>query len=305
MKRTIIYICFVSLVTIICCIFNDEIVTLYYDAIRYFSNNDTTLEKNEYFREVDYMYVQNTSNYKPKNSKDIRNLFYTIINSGDDKFTFYCPRDYDNCLNDVKAIATNQTELSHINNFVHPFNGFKHIEIQYTSSGQVDVSIVRSYNDEEIEEISNKVEELYSRLVNPNMSVIDNIKVIHDHIINNSKYDTARSDYNMTTYKSDIAYGALIQGRAVCGGYSDAMALFLEKLGVKNFKISSDSHVWNAIYVDGVWYHLDLTWDDPVTSNNTDVLQHDYFMLSTSELHSKELEEHKFDETIYLEFKIQ
>lgn len=302
MKRTIIYICCVSVITIICCIFNDEIVTLYYDTIRYFSSGENVLEKNEYFREVDYLYVQNTTSYKPKNSKDIKNLFYTIINSGDDSFTFYCPRDYENCLNDVKALATSQSELSHINNFVHPFNGFKHIEIQYTSSGQVDVSIVKSYSDDEIKEINNKVEELYSRLVNPNMTTIDNIKVIHDFIINNSKYDTARSDYNMTTYKSDIAYGALLQGRAVCGGYSDAMALFLEKLGVKNFKISSESHVWNALYIDGKWYHLDLTWDDPVTSNNIDVLQHDYFMLNTDELHSKELKEHLFDKNIYLEF---
>lgn len=304
MKRTIIYICCVSVITIICCIFNDEIVTLYYDTIRYFSSGENVLEKNEYFREVDYLYVQNTTSYKPKNSKEIKNLFYTIINSGDDSFTFYCPRDYENCLNDVKALATSQAELSHINNFVHPFNGFKHIEIQYTSSGQVDVSIVKSYSDDEIKEINNKVEELYSRLVNPNMTTIDNIKVIHDFIINNSKYDTARSDYNMTTYKSDIAYGALLQGRAVCGGYSDAMALFLEKLGVKNFKISSESHVWNALYIDGKWYHLDLTWDDPVTSNNTDVLQHDYFMLNTDELHSKELKEHLFDKNIYLEFNV-
>ena len=304
MKRTIIYICCVSVITIICCIFNDEIVTLYYDTIRYFSSGENVLEKNEYFREVDYLYVQNTTSYKPKNSKEIKNLFYTIINSGDDSFTFYCPRDYENCLNDVKALATSQAELSHINNFVHPFNGFKPIEIQYTSSGQVDVSIVKSYSDDEIKEINNKVEELYSRLVNPNMTTIDNIKVIHDFIINNSKYDTARSDYNMTTYKSDIAYGALLQGRAVCGGYSDAMALFLEKLGVKNFKISSESHVWNALYIDGKWYHLDLTWDDPVTSNNTDVLQHDYFMLNTDELHSKELKEHLFDKNIYLEFNV-
>ena len=80
------------------------------------------------------------------------------------------------------------------------------------------------------------------------------------------------------------------------------MALFLEKMGVKNFKISSDSHVWNAVYIDGSWYHLDLTWDDPVTTNNTNVLQHEFFLLNTNQLHSKEKDEHAFDKNVYLEF---
>ena len=127
-----------------------------------------------------------------------------------------------------------------------------------------------------------------------------NIKTL---TINNSKYDSGRSDFNMTTYKSDLAYGPLLQGYGICGGYSDAMALFLEKLGITNFKVSSDTHVWNAVLLDGKWYHLDLTWDDPVTSNKKDILQHEYFVLTTDELLSKEVKEHKFDRNIYLEFK--
>lgn len=302
MKRTIIYICFVTIVTVLCCFFSEELVTLYYDTIRYFSNENTKITKNEYFRENDFLYVQNTVDYEPNNAQDIANIFYTVINSGQDYFTFYCPRDYDNCLNDVKELASDQTKLSHINNFVHPYNGFKHIEIQYTSSGQVDISITRSYTDDEIEAVNSQVENIYSRIVNENSPVRDNIKAVHDYIINNSKYDSARSDYNMLTYKSDIAYGPLLQGYGICGGYSDAMALFLERLGVTNYKVSSATHVWNAVYLDGKWYHLDLTWDDPVTSDHSDILQHEYFLLTTNQLLSKEIEEHNFDKSIYLEF---
>lgn len=302
MKRTIIYICFVTIITIVCCIYSEELVTLYYDTVRYLSGANTELKKNDYFREYDFIYVQNTVNYKPKNKQDITNLFYTIINSGQDSFTFYCSRDYDNCLNDVKALASDQTLLSHINNFAHPYNGFKHVEIQYTTNGEVSVLVNKSYTEEDIKAINNRVNTIYNTIIDESDNIREKIRTVHDYIINNSKYDSARSDYNVINYKSDIAYGPLIEKYGICGGYTDAMALFLEKMGVKNFKISSDSHVWNAVYIDGSWYHLDLTWDDPVTTNNTNVLQHEFFLLNTNQLHSKEKEEHSFDKNIYLEF---
>ena len=46
-----------------------------------------------------------------------------------------------------------------------------------------------------------------------------------------------------TTYASDIAYGPLFEGYGICGGYTDAMELFLEKMGIESYKISSDQHV--------------------------------------------------------------
>ena len=81
--------------------------------------------------------------------------------------------------------------------------------------------------------------------------------------------------------------------------------MFEENFKNINIKIANDTHVWNAIYLNNRWSHLDLTWDDPVTSNKKDILQHEYFILTTDELLSKEVKEHKFDRDIYLEFKTQ
>ena len=50
------------------------------------------------------------------------------------------------------------------------------------------------------------------------------------------------------------------------------MELFLEKMNVKSYKISGEKHVWNAVEINGVWKHLDLTWDDPVASDGNDYL---------------------------------
>ena len=230
-------------------------------------------------------------------------MFYTIINSGVDSFTFYCPNEYSGCLDDVENIANDQNLLSHINNFVHPFNSFNHIETQYDSLGKVTVHIQKSYSKKQIQEISQKVDELAKELIIPNDTDVNNIRRVHDYIINNSVYDSGRSDYNITTYHSDIAYGPLFQGYGICGGYTDAMELFLEKMGIKSYKISSEQHVWNAVYVDGKWLHLDLTWDDPVVSTGENLLEHNFFLIDTPTLLNLEEVEHTFDQNIYSELK--
>lgn len=303
MKRTLIYILFITVITGLFLYYDNEIINFYHNTVVLLSKENNTILKNEYYRDIDFKYVQNAKDFNPNNAQDIVNIFYTVINSGDDKFTFFCPIDYKDCLTDVREIASDQIKLSHINNFVHPYNGFSHIEVQYTTSGKVDIIVDRNYNSDEIATINAKVDAIYSQLVKAENSDLENIRIIHDYIINNSRYDSARSDYNILTYKSHIAYGPLIQNYGICGGYSDAMTLFLEKMNIKNFKVSSESHVWNAIYLDGKWYHLDLTWDDPVASDGSDILIDDYFMISTNKLLSLEDKEHKFDYNIYLELK--
>ena len=79
------------------------------------------------------------------------------------------------------------------------------------------------------------------------------------------------------------------------------MQLFLEKMGVKNYRISSATHEWNLVYIEGKWLHLDLTWDDPITSDGTSILKDDYFLIDTNTLMSKEDGEHNFDSSIYKE----
>lgn len=260
-------------------------------------------DKNEYYRDYNFDFVQNTNDFSPKNRQDILNIYYTAINAGKNTFTFYCPSSYKECLNEVDNLANDQTTLSHINNFVHPFNGFKNIETEYDSLGKVKIKIEKSYTKDEIEKVEKKVKSIEKKVITSNSSLENNIKNIHDYIINNSKYDSNRSDNNIVEYKSDISYGPLIEGYGLCGGYTDAMELFLEDLNVKSFKVSSENHVWNAVYLNNSWLNLDLTWDDPVTTDSSDVLNHDFFLITTEKLASLETSQHSFDLTIYSELK--
>ena len=282
---------------------NKEIILKQLNTFFYPRKEVVLGEKNEYYREYDFNFVQNTDDFIPENKNDLINIYYTAINAGKDTFSFYCSEEYESCISDVRNIANDQTILSDINNFVHPFNGFTHIETEYDSLGEVRITIIHSYTEQEIQEIKAKIEQLKPSLINPNLTPEQNIKTIHDYIINNSKYDSDRSEKNIITYKSDIAYGPLLQGYGICGGYTDAMQLFLEELGIKNFKISSDSHIWNAVYLNNTWHHLDLTWDDPITSNKIDVLDHNFFLINTNQLLSIEQTEHNFNQEIYSELK--
>ena len=103
---------------------------------------------------------------------------------------------------------------------------------------------------------------------------------------------------------------------ATCNGYTDLMAIFLTKFNIKNYKIattkesissSSNGHIWNAVYLNNQWLHLDLTWDDPVSDDGKDYLYHKYFLIDTTTLNKidsgkVEIEEHNFDKNYYLEF---
>ena len=147
------------------------------------------------------------------------------------------------------------------------------------------------------------------------MDTYTKILTIHDYIINNTKYDVERNNNGTSNYHSYLAYGPLLEGYATCNGYTDAMALFLEKLNIPNFKVAktpdptndTEGHVWNAVYLDNKWLHLDLTWDDPVSNDGQDYLQHKYFLITTEQLKSIDTNgevkvlEHEFAHNIYPE----
>ena len=279
--------------------YRENIVQLYNQYFVSIEDKVSKLEKNAYYRDYNYSYVQNTTSFIPNNKQELLNIFYTIINSGMTEFTFYCPSSYANCIQDAKDLTNNQDSISNINNFVHPYNSFKNIHALIESTGKISIKIDKLYTDEMIIILNYKVEEILKNNIKTTDTLKEKIKKIHDYIINNTTYDKARSDNQITEYKSDNAYGVLIEGFGICGGYTDSMMLFLEQLNVPNFKISTENHIWNAVYVDSQWLHLDLTWDDPVTEDNKGVLDDSYFLINDEQLETIEKEEHNYDKKIF------
>ena len=81
------------------------------------------------------------------------------------------------------------------------------------------------------------------------------------------------------------------------------ISIYLNMLNIQNYKINSENHIWNLVELDGKWYHLDVTWDDPIASDGKQYLIHNFFMISTEELLKLDRLEHNFDKETYLEAK--
>lgn len=260
------------------------------------------LTDNKYRKKENYGYVKINENTTLKNKDDVKNMIYTYLDAGWDYYTVKCDADYLDCTNDIKEIVQNNTYLTDLSNFVHPFNTFDKINTTFAASGKVKLKKEPRYSDGQIDTLNKKVDEIYKENYDSSKNVSENIKIFHDYIVNHTKYDQSNTT-GLSNVGSSSAYGVLIDGIGICSGYSDAMQLFLEKMNVKNYRISSSTHEWNLVYVEGAWRHLDLTWDDPIMSDGSDALKEDYFLIDTNTLLSKDDGEHNFDSSIYIEAK--
>lgn len=101
----------------------------------------------------------------------------------------------------------------------------------------------------------------------------------HDWLCQNVKYSDDGTENVFT------AYGALINGVAVCEGYSRAMQLLCDSVGIPCTVVYGSSrgigHMWNIINPGDGWYHLDVTWDDDEKYN---YVRHAYFNLNDRQI---------------------
>ncbi len=133
-----------------------------------------------------------------------------------------------------------------------------------------------------------KIAEALSWIDEDEMSAFEVAQALHDYLVRTCVYDlTAETATGPTV--SHSAYGALTKGTAVCQGYALAYKLLLTRVGVPCVFVTSTSmnHAWNMVQIDGGWYHVDSTWDDPVYSDGTDAgfdvdVSHRYFLRADS-----------------------
>lgn len=260
---------------------------------------------NEYQKDDSFLFVKQVDSYTPYNYEELKNIFYSVLNQGWNEFTFYCPVEYQECLNDVADISYDKLLLSNINNFVHPYNSYTSIKTLFDETGEITIKVTHLYSNEEIDRIDKDIDLLIENVVKDSMSDKEKILALHDYIINNTKYDIERanSETNSSEYDSARILGVLYDHYAICSGYADLMGVILEKLNIPNYKISSETHVWNALYLDNEWWHLDLTWDDPISTSGKDILDHSYFLIDSKTLRELDagIKDHIYDKDIYME----
>ena len=163
------------------------------------------------------------------------------------------------------------------NVFINNGNENNYFIDEFTSQGQVESAI------NQIEQTKNQI------LQNRSENTYDNIKMVHDYLVESIEYDTTISQSNIYNI-----YGALVNGRAVCEGYARSFKYLMDELGIPctlvigtgtNSQGETENHAWNYIQLNGNWYAIDCTWDDPVSSTGY-VSQHSkyrYFLKGSND----------------------
>ena len=116
---------------------------------------------------------------------------------------------------------------------------------------------------------------------------LEKVFYVHEWLVQNIAYDrehlsdNVQDDHNLR--------GALLEGIAVCDGYAKTYALTLRKLGITGVLVTSKDigHAWNMVELDGNWYQVDCTWDDPVDgSDQLGYCMHKHLLCTTEEMNT-------------------
>lgn len=172
------------------------------------------------------------------------------------------------------------------------YKGKAETDIRWGSPVVVIRLIIDYYTDAKQEkQTDKKVKEIIKSLDLKGKSDYKKVRAIHDYICEHTEYDSERSgdDVGGTEH---TAYGALVEGKAVCQGYSNALYRLLLEAGVDNRIINGNgvepgglegAHSWNIVSIGGVYFYVDATWDDSTESDqyflrNRDDFEEDHVM---------------------------
>ena len=100
------------------------------------------------------------------------------------------------------------------------------------------------------------------------------LRYIHDVL-------AKKTDYTQFTPMSSTSYGCMVQGLALCQGYTNAFTILARKCGIECGPVEGGNHVWNYVIVGGKEYMIDVTWDAPLAGSDN---AYKYFMISADEM---------------------
>ena len=171
----------------------------------------------------------------------------------------------------------------------------------YPSSGLVaTLSVSYSTNAEaEQRELDAAIKKVDSKVDITGMTDEEIVLAYHEYLTSSVAYayEAYLSNSLGSEHEYDM-YGALVNHSVVCQGYAETMFYFLKRAGLPCAIASSKNinHAWNIVKIHGNWYHIDVTWDDPVWDVPGKSL-HTYFLVSFDTMNKNTLTNHTKDRT--------
>ena len=147
--------------------------------------------------------------------------------------------------------------------------------------------------------IYEKASAVLSEVVREDMSDYEKELAVHDWMIDNAEYDPGELNHApggpAPEPDHNNPYGLMLRGKGICVGYSSTFQLFMDMLGIECITVRGtaneggpgNEHAWNMVRLDGEWYCVDVTWDDPVGSLFVSTgAHHRYFNVTSDFLRS-------------------
>jgi transglutaminase/protease-like cytokinesis protein 3 len=140
--------------------------------------------------------------------------------------------------------------------------------------------------DEIQTEIYNRASDVIAEIITEDMDDYDKELAIHDYIVQNVTYDVNMLGiFEKHGEHAVDPYGALVDGKCICSGYTTTFNMFMDMLEIPCTSIlaaadDNEAHAWNMVQINGHWYYMDVTWDDPIPDKEGRPEQHQYFNTS-------------------------
>ncbi len=157
--------------------------------------------------------------------------------------------------------------------------------LDYATSYVTDMDISYLYTKEQTQsmqkEIDTRTDEILSQIT-PEMTDYEIVKLIHDEIIKSCTYTLVGNSSYITSI-----YGTLARNEAQCQGYARTFSYLCNLCGIETdiaLGVANEEHMWNMVKINGKWYHIDLTWDDPDKTEFPDFIRYDYFCVTTDRM---------------------
>ena len=152
-------------------------------------------------------------------------------------------------------------------------------------SAEITLKIMDNYSIDTLRQMSQELDRTANAVLEQiNLSASDYEKAlqVHDYLVQHTEYDQSAVSKGKGLWST--AYGCLVNGSAVCQGYSQAFQILMNKMGIEcgicSGNAKGEAHAWNYINLNGQYYWIDVTWDDPVSENyNFDWIHHGYFLI--------------------------
>ncbi|WP_102347190.1 transglutaminase domain-containing protein [Bacillus sp. Marseille-P3661] len=222
------------------------------------------------------------STHKASSLKDIENIVSSSMKNRKTNIMIKYKGSTNNLLNKISSYIDHTVKNDEYLNY--SFRGFNMSYKAYGSN--ITITIVLRYYETlaQMIYVDQYVTTIMKEITKPTMNDHEKVKAVHDFVVKNLSYDTSLIN--------NSPYPAIIEGTTACNGYAMLIYKMLQHAGIDVRLISGvassrsfavQNHAWNMVKLEGRWYHLDATWNDPVPDEKGRVLYH-YYLLSDQEI---------------------